>query len=278
MNNIFKLIWGYRFQLNFLFLFVISVSLIVKNNHYHNTSFFTSYFELSGSLHKKTSGLKQYLHLKEENERLAKENAILKQDSRSALYKRSNGRITINDTVYDQKYLYLNAQVVNFSLSQPVNYIILDIGSKQGVRPEMGVTTSDGLVGVVKDVSKNFCSVISLLNNKTELPAVLQKSGYSGRVVWEQKDQSTLTLYDIPKNIDVLAGDLVVTGRASSTFPEGVTIGYVEQIEDIPGEPFYKIFLKTAVSFNNLSHVYVIENVLKTEQDAIKKKFLDTFN
>ena len=233
---------------------------------------------MSGNIHKRTASLKQYFKLKEINEKLVQENAILMQNNKKALYKRSYDKITINDTIYNQKYLYSAAQVVNFSIHNPVNYIILDRGSKQGIKPQMGVITHDGLVGIVKDVSQNFCSVISLLNNKTELFAVLKRSGFTGRVKWEEEGQFTIRLYDVPKNIDVVEGDTVVTGRSSSIFPEGIKVGYVKEIIDAPGEPFYEIKLTPSVSFNNLSYVYVVENVLKEEQDAIKNKFLNSFN
>jgi len=278
MFRLIQFLITYSYTIYFLILASISINLIFKSSNYHNVGLFTSYQEFSGSILSSVSKVKGYISLTKENKELLKENQKLRDMLTTSKRKTSQNVLLLKDTVYKQQYYYREAKVVDYSLNRDVNYIIIDKGRNQGIQKEMAVISAKGVVGIVKDVSNNFATIISMLNkDKLSFFGVLPSSGYSGRVNWNTGNIKTLNLFEVPKNSPVNIGDSVVTGRASSVFPEGIHIGSVLEINEVEGEPFYSIILNSAVNFSRLNNVYVIGNIFKDEQNQLKEEFIYNF-
>jgi rod shape-determining protein MreC len=162
--------------------------------------------------------------------------------------------------------------VVNNSTNRRNNFITLDKGSKQGVQINMAVITSTGVVGQVKDVSENFCTVMSMLHSRTTISSKLKKDGSYGPLTWDGKDYSNATLSDIPTHVRLTKGDTIVTSAYSLTFPENIMIGTVESYERESGKYFYTVKVKLSTDFKKLTYVYIVNNMFKEEQEALEKK------
>ncbi|MBL4624098.1 MAG: rod shape-determining protein MreC, partial [Flavobacteriales bacterium] len=252
---------------------IIAFVLLVQTNRFHKASFISSTNAMSGGVYSTYSNVTEYLELKRVNQEVAQENADLKSTSSLAFIKMRGKHVYINDTLYFQQYKYLSAKVVNNSVHKRNNHIILNKGSEQGIRSGMGVICSKGLVGIVKDVSSNYSAVVSLLNSKTQISVKLKKNNYFGIMTWESEDNSTsATLNKIPNHVDIQKGDTIISMGASTIFPEGILAGTVHSFEEIPGSDFYTIKVNLSTNFNNLSYVYIIKNLLKTEQQELEEK------
>jgi rod shape-determining protein MreC len=143
----------------------------------------------------------------------------------------------------------------------------LNRGSKQGIKDNMAVISSDGYpVGIVVNVSSNFSEVMSLLHIQNTVNASLKKSGEFGTLQWDGKDPRFLTLKNIPKSIKVNKGDTVLTSIYSYNFPPGYMIGTVADISVDNVTGFFILKVKTAADFFNLQQVHVIENMQYDEQ------------
>ena len=165
----------------------------------------------------------------------------------------------------------MTAKVINNSTNRRNNYLTLNKGSKQGVKPEMGVICSDGIVGIVKDVSEHYCSVISFLHKDSRFSARIKKNGYIGSMVWNGYDETHGTLNDIAKHVKVSKGDTIVTSSYSAIFPDGVFIGIVDEVTSTGGNNFQDITVKLSTPFGKLSYVYIISNLYKDEQKALEE-------
>ena len=176
-----------------------------------------------------------------------------------------------NDTILKQQYTFMTSKVINNSTNRRNNYLTLNKGSKQGIKPEMGVICSEGIVGIVKDVSDNYSSVISFLHKDSRFSARIRKSGYIGSMVWNGFDETHGTLNDIAKHVKVSIGDTIVTSSFSTIFPDGVVIGTVAQVSSTGGNNFQDIKVKLSTPFGKLSYVYVISNLFKEEQKALEE-------
>lgn len=77
-----------------------------------------------------------------------KENAYLRENNISALVRRDKGFVFMQDSVYQQKYIFIPALVTKTTTTLSNNYLIINQGSKQGIMPEMGVISSEGIVGI----------------------------------------------------------------------------------------------------------------------------------
>ncbi len=217
------------------------------------------------------SYVKEYINLKANNEQLARENAQLQSKLASALYISEFKRDSVNDSIYIQQYTYITAKVINNSVNKRNNYITLDKGSLQGIKPEMGVITSRGLVGIVKQVSPRFCTVMSVLHKDTRISAKFKKNEFFGSLVWNGEDPQYATLREIDKTVPVKKGDTIVSTSFSSIYPSGIFIGVVEKSELESGSNFHNIQVKLSTSFNNLNYVYVIDHLLKNEQRGLEE-------
>ena len=165
------------------------------------------------------------------------------------------------------------AKVVYNTVNAEKNYFQINRGSKQGIKDNMGVFSSDGrLVGQVVNVSPNFSQVMSLLHVQNKVNVMVKKTRSSGTIEWDGKDPRFLTLSNIPKSDSVVKGDTVLTGNYSFNFPPGHMVGTVAEIVPDPTTNFYVLRIKTAANFQNLQQVFVVENLQYEEQDKLDER------
>ncbi|MCE9540245.1 MAG: rod shape-determining protein MreC [Bacteroidetes bacterium] len=272
MRNLITFIWKHYFFFLFLSIEVLCIYLIVQNNYFQKASFVNSSNLLSANILKTSADVEEYFFLKGENEKLAKENAELRSRSLVSFSLLENNQYFVNDTAFRQKYSYISSKVVNNSTNRRNNYLTLDKGSKQGIKNNMAVITSTGVVGQIKDVSENFCTVMSLLNSKTTISSKIKKDGSYGPLTWEGESFAFATLHDIPTHVKLTKGDTIVTSAYSLTFPENILIGTVESFERKSGEYFYTVNVKLSTEFKKLSHVYIVTNMMKKEQEELENR------
>jgi len=139
----------------------------------------------------------------------------------------------------------------------------------------MGVISSKGVVGIIKNVSDHFSSVMSVLHEKNKLSAKIKKSGYYGSLVWEGNNYREAELKDIPNHVKLAIGDTIVTSGYSSIFPENILIGTVKEFDLPKGNNFYNIKIEFTEDYKNLSHVYIVRSLLKEEKEKLEAQNQD---
>ena len=165
------------------------------------------------------------------------------------------------------------ACVIKNSLNKPDNYMTLDQGSSDGIRPEMGVVDANGVVGIVYKTSPHYSLVISLLNSKSSISCKIAGSDYFGYLKWEGGDSRFAYLKDLPRHAEFNLGDTVVTSGYSTVFPEGVMVGTVDDMSDSHDGLSYLLKIKLATDFGKVSHVRVISRGGQEEQKEIEKGY-----
>lgn len=256
----------------FLLLEFFAFIFIVKSNYYQQSVFINSANAISGGIYKTQSNITNYFSLKTINKMLAEENARLRNSQKSSFSATNNKTFVINDTLYKQQYEFTEATIISNTFNRVNNYLTLNKGYDQGIRKEMGVITSQGVVGIIKDVSSNFSTVTSVLHSKSKISAKIKKNNYIGTVVWEGGDYRTATLKDIPTHVKILSGDTIVTSGYSMIFPGGIPIGTIYLYNINKGNDFYDIKIRLATEFNKISNVYVVKSLMKEELDSLKLK------
>ena len=171
-----------------------------------------------------------------------------------------------------RKFDFLEAKVVNNSVSDENNYITIHRGALQGVKNGMSVIGPDGIAGRVILVSDNYSRVMSLLNHKSKVSAMLKRGFYSGIIDWDGKDPQYVQLRGIPKSAQVKKGDSVLTSNLSGSFPAGLMVGTIAGIDSDPSTSFYTLNIKTATNFFTVQYVYLTENLLGEEQEKLEAK------
>jgi rod shape-determining protein MreC len=273
MRNLATFIWKNNYFFLFGILQLFSLWLIVDNSIFQRSAIITSTNAVSGSFLSVYNGIDQYFYLRYNNIELAKENALLLTESKNSFLITDKTEFLSNDTLYRHQFSYYDAKIISNSVKKQNNYLILNKGSKMGIEKEMAVVSPAGIVGIVKDVSPNFCSVISLLHQDTRVNAKIKRTGFIGTVLWDGMDYRFAKLIDIPYHLNVRYGDTVVTSGYSTIFPEGIMIGVVNNVKPNKNDNFYNISVKLATDFNKIDQVYIIKNHFKSELDTLTSRF-----
>jgi rod shape-determining protein MreC len=266
MQQIFNFIFKNSYRLLFLLLLGISLSLAIQSHSFHKSKVISSANFLSGGVYEKMNNVSEYINLKTQNDELAKENARLK----SLLY---NLKDTLNnkklDTVVGStKIELITSKVIKNSYSSQDNYLTLNSGSAKGIKQDMGVINSLGIVGIIENTSKNYSTVLSVLSKKLFLNAKIKKSGHFGSLVWNGKNTGFVQLIDVPRLAQVKKGDTIVTGQQSTYFPENINIGTIEKVYIDDQTNFYTLDIRLFNDMTTLGYVYVIKN--KEAEEIIK--------
>ena len=205
---------------------------------------------ISSNFYKPFYNLKSYLQLRELNEKLMEENILLKKE-------KLNKKL---DSKYDNNYDLILAKVIKNSTKLTRNNLIINKGKKNGIKRDMGVISKDGIVGIINETSKNYSSVISILNKDLKINAKHNKSNAYGSLEWNQKDPTVVELNDISIDNEIFIGDTISTGGMSFYFPNNIPIGEINSIKISENNGFYSLKVKLFQKMNNISYVYVIEN------------------
>ena len=165
--------------------------------------------------------------------------------------------------------------MLNNSVKKRNNYLTLNKGILDGVEKEMAVIGPRGVVGIVKDVSKHYCLVLSILHEKVSISARLKDASHFGPTSWEGTDPDIVQLNDIPSHVRIIEGQDLVTSGYSAMFPPGLPIGKVLTSEISPGDNFHSIDVELSETLNSLTHVYVIINHEQLEQRQLEEDQVD---
>lgn len=264
MKALLNFLLKYHVFFLFLLLELLSLSFIVRYNTFHRVNFLNSSNAISGKIYKEFNSITEYFSLRTVNDQLANENAFLRSELQSYLL--SDIENTVERNINHDVIRATSAKVINNSVNKQYNYITLNKGAKDGIKPDMGVICSKGIVGVVRYVSENYSTVLPVLNGRWSINAKLFNTNHFGPLRWEGNNPYLTILEEIPYHVKVNENEEVVTSGYSSVFPEGILIGNVVKVEHKEGDTFQDIWVQLSTDFMNLYYVEVIENITKQEQ------------
>lgn len=261
-----------KFYLFFLFIGLQTVSfyLLAKNNNFQNTAVVNASNYMVGQFYESVSWFTDYLKLRDVNDQLLQENAKYRSGIIQSFYNGNIGETTKIDSGLKQQFSYIPARLINSTTNLRNNFLILNRGTKHGIAKNMAVITSAGIVGIVMEASENFCSVQSFLNKNAQISVKIKENGYFGPLVWDGANPQYGTLTDINKHVNVKVGQDIITSGFSSIFPEGINVGKVEEVDYDAGGNFYKLKIKLATDFGNLSAVYIVNSLMKKEVEQLE--------
>ena len=272
----------------YFILLLFSLSLIFNSNYFHRSKVIILLNNISSFSSENFDYINEYFELKDINLDLTKENLFLK-NQLEKVKQYSN-----LDSLKNANFTFRNAKVISNNLSSFKNHLIINKGVRHGLKNEMGVINSTGIVGIINRTSKNYSSVMSVLNIDTKINAKVKRTSHFGTLEWNGRRTSYLVLNDIPETANIKVGDSIITGGMSLIFPEGINIGVVSEILNqnkisdtvvrFGGnideakyldfdfkENYLTVKVKLHTDMNNLNNVYVIESLNRKEFQKIKK-------
>ena len=287
MRKLFEFIVAKRHWILFIFCELISFILIYQNNAYQKNMMLSSANVITGSISSISGTVLSYFDLQKVNNELLERNSLLEMEVLRLRGQMDN--VELNSTSFDQVFLtdtvlpdslftgeyiykFIPAAVVNNSTTYMNNYITVNKGYKDGIRPDMGVVSPRGIVGVVATVNEHFSVVISLLNVKSKVNCKVLNTNFFGPLSWKGNDVKYAYLEQLPTHATFQVGDTIVTSGYSSFFPQGVIVGVVESYDKKGDDNFYSLKVRLASDFQSLSALFIIDNGLRDEQKAIERE------
>lgn len=258
MQKIVNFIIRNKTFLLFLFLFSISIVFTIQSNSYRRSKFVNSANFLSGGIYNKVNNIAKYFNLEEQNRLLQEENKQLK----AILFNRTEklDSTKLQYKVVDSVYEIIPATVIKNSFSLNNNILLINKGEQDSIQQDFGVVTSQGILGIVDQVSTRFSTVLSILNTKSKISAQLQNSRHYGTLQWNANAAEFVQLIDVPSKANLQKGDTICTSGRSAIFPKGIPIGIVNNYRLDEAENFYEIDVKLFTDMTNVEHAYIIKN------------------
>lgn len=258
MQNLLKILLRYSNFLVFIALEVAAFLLINFNNAYPRSSILSTANNMIAWQYERISEIRGYFGLRSQNERLAAENAMLRNQICSMDSARNNDRIH-----------YQHAKVVQMTTDQLHNYLTINRGSKDSIQVGQGVRNEEGVVGIVRTVGRNYSVVLPIIHTQTNLSCRFTKNGYIGTLQWDGKDNRFAQLADVATHMVVNPGDTIVTSGLSPVFPEGIPVGIVESSVLKEGESYHRIHVRLHTNFKRLKYVEVVQNANQKELEEL---------
>ena len=277
MRNLFNFIIRNSHWMLATLLIAFSFYLVFAHNSYQRSVYLNSSNKVMGWIYNTSNNVTSFVHLKKSNQLLLEQNATLESELyllRSKLNDlvssdSSNVVAFANDSIAQSQFSFIPAEVVNMSFSGPNNFITINRGSIDGIKPDMGVISQRGVVGVVSNVSTNFSLVIPIINPLFRLSAKLKNSDNYGSLSWNGKNLNEAQLGELPKHEVYNNGDTVVTSF-SRIFPKQLIIGFVSRIGESKDDNFNTFEVELATDFKSLQNVLIISDMYYEEQKALE--------
>ena len=267
MRNIIRFLYKNHVFILFLFLEIVSFILISNYNSYQRSVIGNKLSKVTYKYNSKVNQYTSYIGLNSKNSELVVENSYLHE-----LVYNTFQDVSIDTSSF--RYSVIAAKVTNNTTNKSKNFITLNRGKNDSIKVNMAVFGPLGVIGKIVDVSDNFSLAISLVNTDFRLSAKVKKNEYFGSLFWEGNDYSLVKLQEIPLHVDLQKGDTIVTSGFSDTFPEGIMVGVVENIERADRN-FLETDVRLSTDFKNISNVYIIIDKRTDEIETLEEGYYD---
>ena len=271
MHDFIERITAYVHWALFLLLEVFSGFLLFQYNHYQGSVWFTQANIVAAQVHEWEAEVLSYMRMPAENAALVRRNIILQQQLDELRHKANVDTSMVNDqwSMVNDSMRLIPARIIDNSVRKRDNMLVINVGSDDGVEPEMGVVSGTGVVGIVSNVTPHHALVMSILNSHSSISCRLRGTEYFGYLKW--KDGRPLRAYmdDVPRHAHIQKGDVIETSGFSAVFPAGIFLGKVAEINNSSDGLAYELEILLSTDLANIRHVNVIVDQRKEELDSL---------
>lgn len=275
MRNLINFLLKYNHWLLFILLEVVSFALLVHFNNYQGSVYFTSANRISGAIYEAVNQVTRYFGLVDVNKGLTARNVELEieverlSEALRHYTKDSTEAVRLRRDAL-KGYTIYPAKVINNSVTHPNNFITINKGEADGIKPEMGVVCGNGVVGIVYLTGTHHAIVLPVLNSKSNISCKIKRTSYFGLLKWEGGSSQYAYVKDMPRHSEFSLGDTIVTSGHSAVFPSGIPIGTVDDMTDSHDGLSYLLKVKLFADFAKLSDVQVISSPIRKEQKELE--------
>ncbi len=270
MHQIISFFIRYKYFLLFIVLQLIAFSFTIQSHSFHRSRFINSSNIITGFIYDKFNLVANHSNVKEYNLQLSEENRKLKNLLVQKKDTTNTVKITVLDSlIYKQNFTFINAVVKNNDYIKSNNMLTINKGIKDSVYKDLGVINSKGVIGITSNVSSNYATVMSILNENSKINARLKKNPHYGTITWNAKDYKVVQFEDLPRQANIKIGDTIITDGKSTIFPEGILIGIIKDFE-LTSNNYQNINVSLFNDMSAIKHINIVTNLDKIEIKALE--------
>ncbi|ANT65362.1 rod shape-determining protein MreC [Prosthecochloris sp. CIB 2401] len=213
--------------------------------------------QIRSALFERIAAVSSFFQLREQNDRLALQNAMLLERELSLrnTFEESSARESFQGFTGKGSHSFITARIVDRRYDAKENLLLIDKGSSSGIAENMAVVTPDGLVGRVISVATNYAKVMPVIHADFSVSGISALNGTHGLLQWQGGHESTAMLRHVPSSSTITEGERILTTDYSTFVLRGIPLGTVASVEH--GSQFHTVTVDLAVDFSRLSHVLV---------------------
>lgn len=283
MSKLLAFIFDKKHWFLLLCLLSFSLSFYMSDSLYRQGLSMYASSWLTGYLNEGVSRVYSYIDLQARNQELLVERARLEQElmamRRSFADAIASGQVPASFSVDSlaSRDDFLMARVINVYQDNGDSYYIINQGATKGLKQDMPVMSSSGVLGTVMSVSNNYAVVIPITNSKLKLSCMVRGKEYKGQISAVGYNRP-IYFSGVSLQAEIAKGDTIVTSGYSYIFPEGLIVGVVEE-KDAKGAlgasaAFGSFRVKPATNFDRISYVYVLLRQPMTEAQELEQSIL----
>ena len=202
--------------------------------------------------------------VREENEDLKEENNKLKDElAEYSDLAQENEKLKALLDFQEQRteYDYISTNIIGTRGSILEGYI-LDKGSDDGVKKDMVVISSDGLVGKITSVAKNWCVLECIINENIAVSVMPESTREKTGILQGYTDSNpneNLTMINyLPMDSKIKKGDVILTSGLGAVYPKEIRVGKVVSVEEDKVQFMKTAIVKPYVDFDTLENLMII--------------------
>lgn len=163
-----------------------------------------------------------------------------------------------------ERYELLGAHIIGYDPDETNRIRLLNRGSRHDVHENDAVIISDGLlVGKIVEVHATTSKLMTIESQKSAVNVKIAGKDIKGIVKGERGIGLILDL--IPQQVDIEAGDSIMTSGLGKDYPNDLTVGMISEIKKEDNSIFQQAFVEPAVNPIELKQVFIITNSQSTE-------------
>ena len=265
-----KSIYAFLLAAVFIGLELFSLKLLKDSSTLQDIWINRASHRVLGALWSGGETVRNHFSLEKQNDALREENFRLSEELRTYRLAeeqaRESGEII---QLPESRFNYIPATVVKVSRNTSHNYIILNKGSEDGVKPHSGIITSNGVVGIISAVDKHYCYGLTMMNAKVSVSARVGESGIVAPLVWDGRHSNKAYLSDLPLHYTIAQEDTVVTSGFSSIFPPDIPVGVTGLTNMVDGST-NRTEVTLFQDFSALRYVTIVDNPERDEPAGLE--------
>lgn len=158
------------------------------------------------------------------------------------------------------------AELINIDLNPYSHRVMVNRGERDGIEVGQTVIDSDGVIGQVDRVGLNSAQVILISDPDHALPVQVQRTGFR-TIAYGTGRITTLRLNDLPMNVDLETGDVLVTSGLGGIYPPGLPVAGIESLSRAVGEAFASADARPLGRLDRVRHVLLVDTVRESPDD-----------